>query len=45
MSKFIETIKNKKYIISLLGTVLVLIGLISGTSYAILKGKTVSNNE
>ena len=45
MSKFIKTIKNKRYAISLLVTVLGLIGLISGTSYAILKGRTISNNE
>ncbi len=38
-------INKKKYILSLLVTVLGLVGLISGTSYAILRGNTESTNE
>ena len=38
-------INKKKYIISLLVTVLGIMGLISGTSYAILSGDTESTNE
>ena len=38
-------INKKKYIISLFVTVLGLFGLISGTSYAILSGNSVSTNE
>ena len=40
-----KKLKNKRYTISLLVTVLGLIGLISGTSYAILKGSTNATNE
>ena len=45
MGKFIDKIKSKRYTISLFITVLGLLGLISGTSYAILKGRTISTNE
>ncbi len=40
-----ERLKNKRYVISLFVTVIGLIALISGTSYAILKGSTTSTNE
>ena len=45
MKKFMNKLKNKRYTISLLVTVLGLIGLISGTSYAILKGSTSASSE
>ena len=38
-------IDKRKYIVSLLITIIGTIGLISGTSYAILTGSTSSNNE
>ena len=38
-------INKKKYIVSLFVTVLGIVGLVSGTSYAILRGDTVSTNE
>ena len=44
MKKFMNKLKNKRYTISLLVTVLGLIGLISGTSYAILKGSTSASS-